>query len=180
MLRLMGEREELTVVADQRGTPTYAADLAGALVEFVKQDARSYGAYHYTNSGETTWHGFALAIRDEALARGMLEASIPVHPVTSAEYPTKAARPAYSVLAKERIRRELGIGIPEWRDGLVRYLDRVAAARRDVMERSLHNVLVTGGSGFIGSNFIRYVLGQDLSSPGASSMPTRSRTQAIR
>lgn len=127
MLRLMRERDELSVVADQRGTPTYTVDLAGALVELVKQDARSYGAYHYTNAGETTWHRFALAIRDEALERGMLDASIPVRPTTSAEYPTRAARPAYSVLATERIQRELGITIPEWRDGLRRYLDRVAA-----------------------------------------------------
>ena len=127
MLRLMAEREDLAVVADQRGTPTYAVDLAGALVELVKQDARSYGTYHYTNSGETTWHGFAAAIRDEALARGMLERSVAVHPITTPEYPTKAVRPAYSVLATERIRRELGITIPEWRDGLRRYLDRVAA-----------------------------------------------------
>ena len=68
-----------------------------------------------------------MAIRDEALERGMLERSVAVQPITSAEYPTKAVRPAYSVLATERIRRELGITIPEWRDGLRRYLDRVEA-----------------------------------------------------
>jgi len=125
MLSLMASRDELGVVADQRGTPTYAADLAEALVAFVTRDCRAYGSYHYTNSGETTWHGFASAIQEEALARGMLERSIPVRAVTSAEYPTKAARPAYSVLAKDRIANELGITIPDWRDGLRRYLDRV-------------------------------------------------------
>ena len=127
MLRLMRERDELSVVADQRGTPTYAVDLAGALVELIREDARGRGVYHFTNAGETTWHEFAVAIRDEALERGMLERSVAVHPITSAEYPTKAVRPAYSVLSTERIRRELGITIPEWRDGLRRYLDRAEA-----------------------------------------------------
>ena len=130
MLRLMGERDELRVVADQHGTPTYAADLASALVEFVKRDARSYGIYHYTNSGSTTWHGFAQAIRNEALARGMLTANPRIRAVTSAEYPTKAVRPGFSVLSTDRITRELGITIPEWRDGLRRYLDRVKNERR--------------------------------------------------
>lgn len=131
MLRLMAEREELTVVADQRGTPTYAADLAAALVAFVQRDSRGYGTYHYTNSGETTWHGFAEAIRDEALARGMLGSSPAIRAVTSAEYPTKAARPAYSVLARNRIESELEMTIPDWRDGLVRYLDRVKNEGRE-------------------------------------------------
>ncbi len=134
MLRLMGERDELSVVADQRGTPTYAADLAAALVAFVLRDSRGYGTYHYTNSGETTWHGFAEAIRDEALARGMLGSSPRIRAVTSAEYPTKAARPSYSVLSRSRIEAELETTIPDWRDGLARYLDRVKTEKTEGRE----------------------------------------------
>ncbi len=128
MLRLMGERDELTVVSDQRGTPTYAADLAEALVRLVQSDSRDYGAYHYTNAGEATWYDFAVAIRDEALARGMIERRIPILPVTTAEYPTKAERPAYSVLSLERFAAVTGVEIPPWREALGRYLDR---ARRE-------------------------------------------------
>jgi dTDP-4-dehydrorhamnose reductase len=124
MLRLMGERDELSVVSDQRGSPTYAVDLADALVRFVVSDSRAYGLYHYTNAGETSWHGFALAIQEEARTRGLLDRAIPVHAIGTEEYPTKAVRPAYSVLAKERIRESLGLEIPDWRDGLRRYFDQ--------------------------------------------------------
>ena len=125
MLRLLAERDELTVVADQRGTPTYAADLAEALVALVKGDCSDYGFYHYTNAGETSWYEFARAIRDEALGCGMIERKTPIRPVTTVEYPTKAVRPAYSVLSRDRIAAVPGVVIPPWREALRRYLGRV-------------------------------------------------------
>jgi dTDP-4-dehydrorhamnose reductase len=73
MLTLMAERDEIRVVGDQWGTPTYAVDLADALVEFVRQDCSEYGTYHYTNSGKTTWHGFAIEIQRQATDRGLLK-----------------------------------------------------------------------------------------------------------
>ncbi len=125
MLRLMAERSELRVVADQRGSPTYAADLAEALVAFVEQDAEAYGTYHYTNEGSCTWHEFALEIRDQAVARGLLSESTPVDPIATEDYPTPARRPANSTLATGRIRATLGVSIPTWQDGVGRHLDRL-------------------------------------------------------
>ncbi len=129
MLGLMRERDELTVVADQRGTPTYAADLAEAILRLVESDSHDYGASHYTNAGEASWYDFAVAIREEALARGMIRNKTPIRPVTTAEYPTKAVRPAYSVLSRERMAAVPGVRISPWRDALGRYLDRVKKER---------------------------------------------------
>ncbi|MFP4115527.1 MAG: dTDP-4-dehydrorhamnose reductase [Spirochaetota bacterium] len=124
MLRLMRERDELSVVSDQVGSPTYAVDLARAIVRFVVTDCRDYGFYHYTNAGETSWHGFARAIQEDAFARGLIDRRIPVRPIAAADYPAKAPRPAYSVLSTGRIREALAIDIADWRDGLARYFDQ--------------------------------------------------------
>lgn len=129
MLRLMRERDELSVVADQVGSPTYAVDLARAIVALVRSGSDEYGVYHYTNGGETNWHGFAVAIRNEALRRGILDRETEVHAITTSEYPTKAARPSYSVLAKERIARVAGVVVPPWEDGLSRYFDQYERER---------------------------------------------------
>jgi dTDP-4-dehydrorhamnose reductase len=124
MLRLMAERDEIRVVGDQWGTPTYAVDLANALVEFVRQDCSEYGTYHYTNSGRTTWHGFALEIQRQAVDRGLLKERCTVKSIPWTEYPTRATRPTYSVLSKKRIKSALGVSIPDWKDGLYRYLEK--------------------------------------------------------
>ncbi len=114
MLRLAGERPEVRVVADQRGAPTWTGHLAPAMLRLL--EIGSPGTYHLTNSGETTWYGLALAaIR----ARGL---SAEVVPITTAEYPTPATRPAYSVL-DNRAWRELGEPpLPAWEEGLRAYL----------------------------------------------------------
>ena len=124
MLRVMSERDEVRVVSDQRGSPTYAVDLASAIVEFVTRDSSDFGIYHYTNEGETTWHGFAEEIKRQGLERGLLATRCEVAAITSADYPTPAARPHYSVLSKTAIRDAFGIDIPDWRDGLSRYFDQ--------------------------------------------------------
>jgi dTDP-4-dehydrorhamnose reductase len=114
MLRLAAERSELRVVADQRGAPTWTGHLAPALLRLI--EIGSPGTYHLTNSGIATWHDLALAaIR----ARGM---DTEVIPITTAEYPTPASRPAYSVLDNRRW-RELGEPpLPSWQAGLTSYL----------------------------------------------------------
>lgn len=124
MIRLMGERDEVRVVNDQLGSPTYAVDLANAIVEFVAQDSRAFGNYHFTNEGECTWFDFARAIQDEAIHRGVLHSPARLTSIATSEYPTPAKRPAYSVLSKERIKAHLGIRIPSWQDGLVRYFEQ--------------------------------------------------------
>jgi dTDP-4-dehydrorhamnose reductase len=123
MLRLMKEKDELKVVADQRGRPTFTFDLAEALVDVCEQ--RLAGTYHWANTGETTWHGFANAIREGALARGLPVKARVIHGITTAEYPTPAKRPAYSVLATGKLEAALGKPARSWEKALDSYLNAV-------------------------------------------------------
>lgn len=111
---------ELRVVADQRGCPTFCDDLATAVLALGASDAA--GVLHAVNGGTTTWHGFAA----EIVRR--LGATIPVQPVTTAEVPRPAPRPAYSVLDTSRLTGILGSALPPWQDGLARYLEATCAS----------------------------------------------------
>jgi dTDP-4-dehydrorhamnose reductase len=122
MLRLMRERDVVKVVADQTGSPTWTRDLSLAIRSIIETDADSYGTYHFTDEGEITWYEFACAIRDIGRARGIVPEGRNVVPITTAEYPTRAKRPAYSVLSKQKIRATLGIVPPRWDDSLREYL----------------------------------------------------------
>lgn len=121
MLRLMNERAEVSVVDDQYGTPTYARDLAAALCSIITEDSHAYGIYHYSNEGETTWFQFARAIYDLGKASGRVKNTCDVRATTADRYPTKAVRPRYSVLSKQKIRETFRISIPIWQDGLARF-----------------------------------------------------------
>ena len=112
MVRLMNERDSIGVVADQKGTPTYAADLAAVIMHIIKTENFVPGIYHYTNGGETTWHGFAKEIAEQIHTRCI------VNPLSSDQFPTPAKRPAYSVMDKEKIINTFHISIPEWQDSL--------------------------------------------------------------
>lgn len=116
MLRLMRERPEIRVVADQIGTPTHATGLARALWRLA--DIGAMGLHHYTDAGVASWYDFAVAIREEALAMGLLEQAAAVVPITTAEYPTPAVRPACAVLDKGATWALLGGAAPHWREGL--------------------------------------------------------------
>jgi len=122
MLRLAKERDELRVVADQVGTPTAAALVADTTAGILSQPFRESGLWHLTARGQTSWHGFATAIVDEALARGLLDRAPRVVPIATAEYPTPARRPAYSCLDTARLSRDFAIILPDWRDGLTAIL----------------------------------------------------------
>ena len=115
MLRLMRDRDELRVVADQIGTPTHAASLAGAIWTLAAHGAT--GTYHWTDAGAASWYDFAVAIQEEALARGLLTRAIPVIPIATRDYPTPAARPNYSVLDKTTTYAITGPA-RHWRDEL--------------------------------------------------------------
>lgn len=123
MLRLMAERPEVRVVADQVGTPTYAPGLAAALWALAAQGAR--GIFHYTDSGVASWYDFAVAIQEEALAAGLLDKAVPVLPITTTDYPTPACRPAYSVLDKQATFAALGTPAPHWRVQLRKMIEAV-------------------------------------------------------
>lgn len=122
MLRVGAERDELRVVADQRGCPTPAWLIADVTAGILRQGIQRPGVRHLVAAGETTWHGFAEAIFDEACARGLIERRPVVVPIATSDYPTRARRPAYSVLDTGLLRSEYGIHLPEWRDALVQTL----------------------------------------------------------
>ena len=126
MLRVGAEREELKVVADQIGTPTPAALIADATAQAIQHPAELSGTWHLTANGETSWHGFAAAIFAGAQARGLIARAPKVLPITTAEYPTKAKRPAYSRLDTGRLQADLGIVLPDWQEGLARVMDELA------------------------------------------------------
>jgi dTDP-4-dehydrorhamnose reductase len=118
MLRLGRERDELRVVADQVGAPTWTRHLADitALVLATRETAE--GLYHLAASGETSWHGYAEAIFANAKATGLLDSSPLVHRISTAEYPLPAPRPANSRLDCTRFSRDFGLTLPDWRTGL--------------------------------------------------------------
>lgn len=118
MLRLANERDELRVVADQRGTPTPAALIADVTAQVLAGSPDRSGLWHLTARGETSWRGFAEAIMDQALASGRIARRPRVVPIATADYPTPAARPAYSVLDCGRLERDFGVALPDWREGL--------------------------------------------------------------
>lgn len=122
MLRLMRERDSIGVVADQYGTPTWAFDLAQAIVAIIRREPASSGIYHFTNAGQTTWFEFATEIQCLGLAHGLLDHACSIKPLTTAEYPTKARRPAYSVLSKDKI-IAAGIALPEWKESLRKFME---------------------------------------------------------
>lgn len=117
MLRLGQEKSEIGVVADQIGTPTYAGDLARAIVKMLpKLDAEKSGIYHYTNNGVCSWYDFAT----EIMTMSGLKCN--VNPITTEQYPTRATRPAYSVLDKSKIKNTFDVDIPHWRQSLEKCL----------------------------------------------------------
>ena len=117
MLRLMSERDELAVVADQVGTPTWAHGLAEAVWACAARPQLS-GFYHWSDAGVCSWYDFAVAICEEALALGLLAKPVKIRPITTAEYPTQAPRPAYSVLDKTDSWRDFGLAGVPWRQQL--------------------------------------------------------------
>jgi len=123
MLRLMAEKDELGVVMDQKGTPTWAYDLSVALVTLAQDGSACAGPYHFTNDGQTTWYDFAVEIQRLGKELGILSRDCRVKPLTTAEYGSKTRRPAYSVLSKDRIKAQ-GIPVPAWQDSLRQYFIR--------------------------------------------------------
>ena len=112
MLRLGGERDALSVVCDQIGTPTYGIDLARMLMSVISISADTYGIYHYSNEGVASWYDFSKAIFD------ISGIDCHVNPIATADFPTSAERPSFSVLDKTKVKRDFGVDIPYWRDSL--------------------------------------------------------------
>jgi dTDP-4-dehydrorhamnose reductase len=132
ILRLAREQPELRVVADQRGNPTYAPHLAEVillLADRIKvETATAWGIYHAAGRGDTTWHEFAVAILEAAVVLGIAE--VPVRPVTTAEFPRPARRPANSCLDCGKLERAFGVRLPHWRQGLAACIAELEAAAK--------------------------------------------------
>jgi dTDP-4-dehydrorhamnose reductase len=126
MLKLMREREQVRVVGDQIGTPTWARGLACAVWDLVGGGAPG-GIYHWTDLGLASWYDFAVAIQDEALERGLLSRAASIVPIATAEYPTRAQRPAFSVLDTSATRARVATPALHWRHNLRMMLDELRA-----------------------------------------------------
>jgi dTDP-4-dehydrorhamnose reductase len=112
MIRLMNEKESIGVVKDQRGAPTFAGDLAVAIIQIVDKNNFVSGIYHYSNDGDISWYDFAKEIAMQ------INTSCIINPITTAQFPTLAARPAYSVLNTEKISSIFGLEINGWKESL--------------------------------------------------------------
>ena len=130
MLRLGRERDHLRVVADQVGAPTSALRIASGVARSLAAQPALSGTWHLSAEGETSWHGFATAIFQGAVERGLLARAPSVEAITSAEYPTRARRPAYSRLDTGRFQRDFGFHIGDWREGMAEVLDALAGPAR--------------------------------------------------
>ena len=119
MLRLMSERDSINVVADQIGSPTYAADLAEAIMQIIIHQNWQAGIYNYSNEGVISWADFAKEIRDQA---GF---NCNVNPITTEQYPTPAKRPKYSVLDKTKIQKAYNIQLIDWKVSLQKCLNNI-------------------------------------------------------
>ncbi|WP_291071122.1 dTDP-4-dehydrorhamnose reductase [Empedobacter sp. UBA5637] len=112
MLRLFNDKDSISVVVDQIGSPTNAIDLADAILTIISKDDLTYGIFNYSNEGECSWFGFAQKIKEFS------NSTIEINPVPTSAYPTKAKRPAYSLLDKSKIKEVYQFNIPTWEDSL--------------------------------------------------------------
>ncbi len=112
MMRLMSERNEINVVSDQIGSPTYAADLANSILQIISSEKWESGIYHFSNQGKISWYEFAIAIKE------MIDSTCKVNPIETVNYPTAAKRPHYSLLNKDKIKKIFSIEIPDWNKSL--------------------------------------------------------------
>jgi dTDP-4-dehydrorhamnose reductase len=119
MLKLGADRDELSIIADQIGSPTYAIDLAGAILDIIESEKNAYGVYHYSNEGAISWFDFARAIFD------ISGTVVKINPIPTSAYPTKATRPKFSVMDKSKIKEVFGIEVPYWRHSLLKCIDKL-------------------------------------------------------
>jgi dTDP-4-dehydrorhamnose reductase len=127
MLRLFKERDELNIVSDQKGTPTYTRSVAEVISKILKSDSKAYGVYHFTNEGETNWYEFARTILEMGKKYGLIDANkkVNIKPISTEEYPTKAKRPKNSKMSKEKLKRSFNVNILHWRKALEEFIKEI-------------------------------------------------------
>lgn len=122
MISLFKERDELNVVNDQFGSPTYTGELADFITVLVESGSEKYGVYHFSGEGSTCWHEFASEIYRLSLKYGIIDRDVKINPVDSSKYPVKAKRPAYSYMIKDRLIETFGYRPKDWRVTLEEYI----------------------------------------------------------
>ncbi|MEQ8953451.1 MAG: dTDP-4-dehydrorhamnose reductase [Gammaproteobacteria bacterium] len=130
MLRLMAEKDKLQVVIDQVGSPTSTHSLVKVIMALIHNPSAS-GIYHWCDGAEISWYDFALAIQRIAIARGLLQHKIPIHPIPTKAYPTAAKRPEYSVLDRAKALDDLNVVSGSWQEELGRVLAEIESAQPD-------------------------------------------------
>ena len=118
MLKLSKIKNEINIIFDQIGAPTYAGDLSEVILKIITLESDEFGLYHYSNEGVASWYDFAMAIMDEN------KFDVVVNPIRTEEYPTPATRPKYSVLDKSKIKKTFQIDIPYWRHSLKKVIEK--------------------------------------------------------
>lgn len=122
IIRLMNEKESIGIINDQTGSPTYAADLAEAIMKIISSGKWEPGIYHYSNEGIITWFDFAGEIKK------LIHSNCVINPLSTDQYPTPAKRPRYSVLDKTKIRHTFSVTVKDWKESLKVCIDKVKAA----------------------------------------------------
>jgi dTDP-4-dehydrorhamnose reductase len=125
MLKLFKEKEEIKVVSDQWGSPTYAVDLAEVIVEIINNDYDKFGVYHFTNEGVTNWYEFARVIYDKSKDLDLIGGNrrVEIKNIKTEDYPTVARRPKCSILSKDKIKKEFNVKIRDWEESLDDFLN---------------------------------------------------------
>lgn len=123
MIKAMNSHDSVKVVSDQKGSPTFAGDLASVIIQIINKNNVPFGIYHCTDLGEITWWDFTNEIKKQGIELGLINnKECVVKPCSTFEYPTPAKRPAYSVLCKDKIQKHLGIKLPDWKVSLKKFL----------------------------------------------------------
>jgi dTDP-4-dehydrorhamnose reductase len=118
MIRLMSERKEISVINDQVGSPTYAKDLAQAILDIINSQKWEKGIYHYSNEGKISWYDFAVEIQR------LKNLDCIINPIPTAQYPTPAKRPKFSLLDKTKIKKQFDVKVPDWKSSLIEMLNK--------------------------------------------------------
>lgn len=125
MLNLMKTKEEIGVVSDQWGAPTWTKDLAEAIFTIIKKDIPAYGIYNASGEGKTNWYEFAKEIQKIAYQKKLLNNKIKINSLRTDEYPTKAKRPQYSLLDKSKLKNTFGFNFPDWKESLNNFFNNI-------------------------------------------------------
>ncbi len=125
MIKLMNDRDSIKVVNDQHGSPTWTHELSTLIATIIGSDSREYGIYHFSGSGECTWFEFADEIYRKGRKNGLIESDCKIHPCTSSEYPTPAKRPEYSLMSKEKVKKEFVVEPEHWKESLASFMENI-------------------------------------------------------